>query len=113
MQKPVVTVGGSATGDIERPGDGDRFAVELIEGQEYRIDLEGWRTSAGTLEDPNLLGVYADEGNLFEGTANDDGGEGLNSRASFEAPETGTYYIAAGAYDDYTGTYTLSVMDVL
>ena len=68
MQKPVVTVGGSATGDIEGPG---------------------------------------------EGTANDDGGEGLNSRASFEAPETGTYYIAAGACDDYTGTYTLSVMDVL
>ena len=56
MQKPVVTVGGSATGDIEGPGDGDWFAVELIEGQEYRIDLEGWRTSAGTLEDPNLLG---------------------------------------------------------
>ncbi len=109
----VVTVGGSATGDIEGPGDGDWFAVELVEGQEYRIDLEGWRTSAGTLEDPNLLGVYDDEGILFEGTANDDGGEGLNSRASFEAPETGTYYIAAGAYEDYTGTYTLSVMDVL
>ena len=109
----VVTVGGSATGAIEGPGDDDWFAVELIEGREYRIDLEGWRTSGGTLEDPNLLGVYDDEGILLEGTANDDGGEGLNSRVSFEAPETGTYYIAAGAYDDYTGTYTLSVMDVL
>ena len=109
----VVTVGGSATGAIEGPGDGDWFAVELIQGREYRIDLEGWRTSGGTLEDPNLLGVYDDEGILLEGTANDDGGKGLNSRVSFEAPETGTYYIAAGAYDDYTGTYTLSVMDVL
>ena len=109
----AVAAGASAAGAIERPGDADWFAVELIEGREYRIDLEGWRTSAGTLEDPNLLGVYDDEGTLLDGTANDDGGKGLNSRASFEAPETGTYYIAAGAYDDYTGTYTLSVMDVL
>ena len=109
----AVAAGAAVTGAIEAPGDADWFAVELIEGREYRIDLEGWRTSGGTLEDPNLLGVYDDEGTLLDGTANDDGGKGLNSRASFEAPETGTYYIAAGAYDDYTGTYTLSVMDVL
>jgi hypothetical protein len=108
----VVKVGGSATGEIEAPGDTDWFAVELIKGREYLIDLEGWRTDGGTLDDPFLLGIHAADGTLINGTTNDDGGDGLNSRVSFEAPETGAYYIAAGAYEDYTGSYTLEVMDV-
>ena len=109
----VVQVGGSATGEIEVPGDTDWFAVELSAGREYLIDLEGWRTDGGTLEDPLLLGIHAVDGTLIDGAGDDDGGEGLNSRVSFEAPETGTYYIAAGAYEDYIGSYTLAVMDVL
>ena len=108
----VVKVGGSATGEIEAPGDTDWFAVELIKGREYLIDLEGWRTDGGTLDDPFLLGIHAVDGTLINGTTNDDGGDGLNSRVSFEAPETGAYYIAAGAYEDYTGSYSLEVMDV-
>lgn len=109
----AVTVGGSSTGTIERPGDADWFVVELIEGSEYRIDLEGWRTDRGSLEDPYLLGIHDLDGELIPGTANDDGGNGLNSRVVFEAAYTGVYYIAAGAFEDYTGGYTLSVVDVL
>ena len=109
----VVQVGGSATGEIETPGDSDWFAVQLSAGREYLIDLEGWRTDRGTLVDPVLLGIYAADGTLIDGVGDDDGGEGLNSRVSVEAPETGTYYIAAGAYEDYIGSYTLEVMDVL
>ena len=108
----VVQVGGSATGEIEAPGDTDWFAVELSAGRKYQIDLEGWRTDRGTLEDPVLLGIYAADGTLIDGVGDDDG-EGLNSRVRFEAPETGAYYIAVDAYEDYTGTYTLEVMDVL
>ena len=96
----VVQVGGSATGEIETPGDTDWFAVELSAGREYLIDLEGWRTDGGTLDDPVLPGIYDVDGTLIDGATDDDGGEGLNSRVSFEAPETGTYYIAAGAYED-------------
>ena len=109
----VVQVGGSATGEIETSGDTDWFAVELSAGREYLIDLEGWRTDGGTLDDPLLLGIHDADGTLIDGATDDDGGEGLNSRVSFEAPETGTYYIAAGAYEDYTGSYTLEVIDVL
>ena len=109
----VVQVGGSATGEIETPGDTDWFAVELSAGREYLIDLEGWRTDGGSLEDPVLLGIYDDDGTLITGTTDDDGGAGLNSRVRFEAPETGTYYIAADAYEDYTGSYSLEVMDLL
>ena len=109
----VVTVGGSAAGEIERPGDADWFAVELSGGQEYLIDLEGVRTDRGTLDDPYLLGIHDIDGVLIPGTTDDDDGAGLNSRLNFEAPETGTYYIATGAYEDHTGTYTLEIMDVL
>ena len=71
-------------------------------GREYQIDLEGWRTDRGSLDDPVLLGIHDVDGTLITGTTDDDGGAGLNSRVRFEAPETGTYYIAAGAYEDYT-----------
>ena len=37
------------------------------------------------------------------------GGVGANSRLDFTASETGTYYIAAGAYGYRTGTYELAV----
>ena len=109
----VVTVGNSTTGAIERPGDADWFVVELEEDREYLIDLEGWRTDGGTLEDPFLLGIHDLDGELIPGTANDDGGEGLNSRLAFEASYTGTYYISAGAYEDYTGDYTLGIVEVV
>lgn len=112
LNSGTVAVGASATGDIGHPRDRDRFAVELEAGIAYRIDLEGAPTAQGTLNDPLLLGIYFDRV-LLPGTFDDDGGEGLNSRLGFEAPYTGVYYIAAGAYEDYTGGYTLSVVDVM
>ena len=105
----AVAPGGSVSGEIESPGDADWFVVELVAGEEYRIDLEGWRTSGGSLEDPLLLGIHDAGGDLISGTTDDDGGAGRNSRLDFVAPETGAYYIAAGAYEDHTGTYTLEV----
>ena len=110
----VVTVGGSVLGEIERYGDRDWFAVELVAGRLYRIDLEGWWTGGGTLRDPYLRGVYDDNGVLLDGTRNDDGGAGDNSRVFFTAPADATYYVDAGAYGylrEGTGTYTLSVKD--
>ena len=109
----TVAVGGTTTGDIERPYDRDWFAVTLEAGKSYRIDLEGSDTSAGTLRDPYLRGIHDADGNRISGTSNNDGGVGDNSRTRFEPDATGTYYIAAGAYLDGTGTYELSVEEVL
>ena len=108
----TVAVGGSATGDIESAGDRDWFAVTLDANKTYRIDLEGSRTGAGTLDDPYLRGVYDDNGVLIGGTSNDDGGTGLNSRMAFTPTADGTYYVAAGVYGSSQGTYTLSVTEV-
>ena len=107
----ALTVGGPTTGEIERAGDADWFAIELIAGRQYQLDLEGWWTGQGALRDPYLRGIHDAAGNLIMGTADDDGGERYNSRQEFTAPESGTYYIAAGAYDEHTGDYRLTVED--
>ena len=115
----VVTVGGSARGAINQSGDRDWFAVELVAGKTYRIDLEGSRTGQGTLRDPYLRGIHSVDGggqaDVIAGTSNDDAGTGLNSRVFYEAEVSGTYYIAAGAYEagsyENTGTYKLSVRE--
>ena len=109
----VVTVGGSVTGKIERTGDHDWFAVDMVAGKAYRIDLEGQWTKAGTLRDPVLRGVKDDNGVHFRNTADHNGGSGVNSRVVFTAPADATYYLAASsiALGTGTGTYKLSVTE--
>ena len=106
----TVAVGGFATGRIGAADDADWFAVELLAGVEYRIDLRGSDTFAGTLSDPHLLGVYFGATKLQD---SDDleSGEGLDSRLSnFRVTQDGTYHIAVGSADPFGGgTYRLSV----
>ena len=78
-----VAVGGTASGNIETADDRDWFAVDLVAGRSYTIDLRGIATGNGTLSDPYLCGVYDAEGNYVSGTRDDDGGEGHNSQATF------------------------------
>ena len=106
-----IVVGDTATGNIGTWGDRDWFAVELVAGREYQIDLRGSPTGDGTLRDPYLHGIHDAEGNLISGTTNDDGGADYNSRVTFTASETGTYYIAAGAFSGRQGSYELEVTD--
>ena len=108
-----VAVNGTASGNITEPWGWDWFAVEFVAGTAYRIDLEGSPTGDGTLTDPYLRGVYDAEGSFVPDTVNNDGGFGANSRLDFTASETGTYYIAAGAYGYRTGTYELSVEEAM
>ena len=107
-----LTVGGSATGEIDYEGDRDWFAVTLEAGKTYRIDLEGSQTGDGTLYDPYLRGVHDDNGVLLDDTTDDDGGTGRSSRVFFTADQDDTYYVAAAAYRDWEGTYTLSMEEV-
>ena len=107
----AVAVGGSATGDINYEYDRDWFAVTLVAGSTYRIDLKSISTGDGTLEDPYLRGVHDANGVLIPGTTGDDGGAGINSQVIFTAQDGGTYYVAAGSADEFGGTYTLSVAE--
>ena len=107
----AVAVGGSTTGTIETAYDQDWFAVELVAGRTYVIDLRGSPTDDGTLSDPYLRGIYDADGNRISNTTNDDGGRGYNSRLTFTATESGTHYIAAGAWSSRRGTYEVEVTD--
>ena len=107
----TVTVGGSATGEIEFGGDRDWFAVTLEAGKTYRFDLEGSGTDAGSLSNPYLRGIHDADGDLIAGTTNNNGGARYNSRVGFTATEDATYYVSAGAHQSRTGTYTLSVTE--
>ena len=104
-----VTVGGTATGEIEIGNDFDWFAVELEAGKTYVIDLEGFDSGGGTLDSTVLRGLYNDQGERIAGTQTNNGGVGDDARLTFTATETGTYYIAARGYGKATGTYTVRV----
>ena len=125
----TVSAGGSITGEIEAQGDRDWFAVTLEAGKTYQFDMEGSATDGGTLENPTLLNMRdanGDEVRTADGswryTGDRDSGEGLNARATFTPDAAGTYYINAAsgghmhADDSYgrsTGTYTLSVEELV
>ena len=108
----TVVVDGSATGHVEYRGDTDWFAVTLETGKAYRFDLKGSPTGGGNLYDPYLRGIYDANGDRIDGTTDDDGGVGLNSRLTFTPDEGATYYVSAGAYGNHVGTYTLAVEEV-
>ena len=99
----TVTVGGSAaTGDIETAGDRDWFAVTLDGGKSYRVDMRG-----ETLSDTFLRGIYDADGDLVRTPSCEEIGD-RDSRLTFAAQESGTYYVEAQG-NSQTGTYTLSV----
>ena len=106
-----VAVGETATGDVETAGDRDWFAVELVAGRTYSIDLRGRPTNDGRLSDPYLYGIHDADGNLIADTADDDGGASRNSQVTFTATASGTHYIAAGGHRGYRGTYVVEVTD--
>ena len=106
-----VAVGETATGNIGSGRDRDWFAVELVEGRTYTIDLRGSPTGDGTLSDPYLHGIYDAAGNLISNTRNDDWDGTYNSQVTFTATASDTFYIAAGAFGTNQGTYTVEVTD--
>ena len=107
-----LVVGGSAVGEIEEPGDEDWFFVDLLAGVAYRVDVEGAATEAGTLEDPDLVGVYGAGGRYFSGVEiDDDGGEGMNAVGYLTAPSDGLHYVAVAGTGNGIGTYTVSIRE--
>ena len=115
-------VGGSVTGNIDRNGDRDAFAMELVQGRTYRFDLEGSETEKGTLADPQIIYIFlldsVGDVTVIPNSTDADSGDGKNSRLTFALPSgttypTGTYYIVAEEEGgDATGTYRLSMEQV-
>jgi hypothetical protein len=96
-----LSAGGSVSGQIERSGDLDWFAITLTAGQRYTFNLDA--ASSGGLDDP-YLNLYNATGTLL--AANDDS-NGRNSEIDYTPATSGTYYLGARAYSSETGAYTL------
>jgi Ca2+-binding RTX toxin-like protein len=102
-----VGLGAPVTGDLETGGDHDWYQVSLLAGIPYKFDLYGSSTSNGSLGDPWLQ--LHDAGGAFI-VADDDAGDGLNSRIVYTPFESGTFFLSAQAYsDNFGGTYLLAV----
>lgn len=100
----VIAVGEEVAGTLDSVGDRDWYAVELVAGQIYAFALTG--QGGAPLTDAYLY-LYDAEGSQI--AVDDDSGTGLNSKLIFAAPSSGTYYLAAGSYDDAdSGDYVLS-----
>ncbi|WP_386685131.1 M10 family metallopeptidase C-terminal domain-containing protein [Loktanella sp. R86503] len=102
-----IQVGGTFNGVLETVGDRDWIRINLTAGQTVQIDLGG---SGFNAVSDTYLRLYSANGTLI--AENDDGGSFYNSQLTFTPGTSGTYYIAAGSYNDgRTGNYTVSVQE--
>ncbi len=104
----TISAGDTFSGNISYSGDKDAIAIRLIRGASYTFELTGRSSGHGTLYDP-YLELFDFKGSLL--SYNDDGRGGLESRISFSASNTGTYYFGAKSspyFSNYTGSYRLS-----
>lgn len=113
----TIDVNSTESGTIETDGDRDRFVVELQAGAVYDISLEGAPTSAGTLANPRIVGIFDSFGTFLSGSGDDDGGVGANALVDgFTVSTDGFYEVeVASASDIGIGDYslTVSVVDYL
>lgn len=102
----ALALGDEAFGSVGVAADLDVYAVNVVSGQSYLINLVNDTVSGLGLSD-TLLHLYNSSGTLI-GT-DDDGGFGLTSYLFYTATYTGTLYVEAGGYSTSTGDYILSV----
>ena len=98
----TITVGTSISGQLEFTGDHDWYRLELTAGEAVSVLM------AAAMPLDAYLTIRDSAGNVIR----DDVpvSDNTNSRITFTAPYTGTYYVDAGAFMDLaTGTYQLSV----
>ncbi|MEO1016496.1 MAG: PPC domain-containing protein [Pseudomonadota bacterium] len=95
---------GGILGVVSRPHDRDWYRLKLDGAVDYRVELQGASSAGGTLEDP-LLALYDAAGHVI--ATDDDSGVDLDSQLVFTAPESGTYFLEAGAFDQGIGSYRI------
>lgn len=106
----TLTIGGSATGLIERDNDKDWFAVNVVAGQEYAFTVSGKSGTGGlagsTVELFNAAGLSLGRDTGLSAT---DAAEVI-----YKATATETLYVSASGWLSYqTGTYTVAARTII
>ena len=101
----TLTTSAPQTSIIAVAGDQDWFKVELVRGYRYDFALDA---AAGSGHDTYLRLM---DGRGTELLVNDDA-VGLNSRLSFTANTTETYFVSAQGYSSSVGSYALNMTAV-
>jgi len=106
----TLTIGGSATGLIERDNDKDWFAVNVVAGQEYAFTVSGKSGTGGlagsTVELFNASGLSLGRDTGLSAT---DAAEVI-----YKATATETLYVSASGWLSYqTGTYTVAARTII
>lgn len=104
----TLAAGAATQGSIEFAGDKDWYAVDLMAGTSYVIDLLGDVTSTQVLRDAVLGGVY-DASGAEVAAGNNNYGASLNSRLVFKPVTSATYFVEARGNTGHTGDYQLSI----
>ena len=95
-------------GSVDTVGDVDWYQVWFYKAW-FRIYLVGVDSPFGKLEDPYIIGIYNDRGQLIPGTTDDNGLGGTNSALYFNpTARSADYYIAVGGSNGSVGTYKLA-----
>lgn len=94
-------------GTIEKPGDTDWFEVKLGAGKTYQIKQTDGLGS--THIDDRMLQLFDSNGNLVSNTVTTSQNSADNL-LTYTSDTTATYYVAASAADDSTGTYKVSLL---
>lgn len=105
----ALSVGGRQSGVISPAADEDWFAMSLVGGTTYILDLIGDPASQSPLADPLIRGIYTATGVLLPNTTNDDYGTSRDARVTFTAPSSGTFFVSAAAFGTHTGDYVVSL----
>lgn len=99
---------GQYAGTIDQVGDTDSLSLTLNAGVEYQLDMLGSHNGDGTLIDPYLTLVDANDQIV---AVDDDNGEGLNASIQFTPSSTATYELQASAFGAETGSYTVVITE--
>jgi hypothetical protein len=106
----ILSIGQQRLGRIGDVNENDWYRVDLQEGRRY--EFNDFQAVAG-MGDPKLR-LYSPEGRLVhDPRRSDDAGGGLNSKLTYTADDTGTYFLVAGGFGGGRHSYIVSYNQAL
>jgi len=105
----VVPNNGSTSVNVLGSGDVEYVKFNMSAGTRYNLQAQGQSTTAGTLVDPEILGLYNQNGIKLPNTGDDNSGVGLNASSVFIPTTSGTFFAGIVSQSGSSGTTSVSL----